>query len=324
MASQKYLNHAVEDLPDSLFINNSVHNLSQSLGESQPSGAQTVHRVPTVALIGRAKVHPFREEYSALASKSNHLDFAPKVSFEDIQVPPTQKEACTVPSDYYEAVLFDSTRIFTNTLKRNPLSFRCIAMLHPTMQMKKIEKDLSDEDQEQVTLTSAVLTHQSPQLPCEYHLFVSLLDLCAGLMAKWGVFHSDQYCYRNSVSRTSLYDPCTYSSTLLSIDTFWLAIGVRDIPLCDTVPDSVISLGKALEVVTIRTFDCLLGINTWSNGEVATDPVKLRLPTGLFALCRKPPLSLQRVKANLIELERTYRTFERAVMAAFSVSPQGE
>jgi hypothetical protein len=194
--------------------------------------------------------------------------------------------------------------------------------MHHLVQLRKQEGMLSSEQLRDLVLNTESVLSANPLYLEEYRLFEWLVGICAGLMVKWNLTWIGRFSYR--IASTSFYQPSSSTESLLTIDTFWLSQALEDPPFHLPAQDEVLILAKLLQIHTIKAFTSLLSLNSGLVGNPENFPsfCSLRVPTGLYRLCRKCPKPLAQLRTSLIELEASYISFEKKLVSALS-DPQG-
>ena len=207
--------------------------------------------------------------------------------------------------------------MYIEVLDSPPIRFECVEEMHPFVQLKKQEGLISEEQLAQVNCSLEHALGADSNALEKYRLFERLAGLCSGLLVKWQLTWLDHFPHRTDFH--SFYSPSSSTETLLTMDTFWLSRAVGQPPFHLTESDELLVLSERLQVSTIKAFTCLLSLNC---GKTSPHFQHLRLPSGLFRLCRKCPRPLAQLRIVLKDLEVHYRAFERKLVSVLA-DPHG-
>jgi hypothetical protein len=256
----------------------------------------------------------------------------------------TIAQADAHPIEYYEALLYDITCLFSIHLGGALPKMESIEMFHPLRKLQESQEDMTDE--ERVAMEAAIerLLEHNAFAQLDYRLLSMMTELVSGILVKWRLVRQYEYAYRfrEAVFCSKLLDIKAVSKNIISMEVLYFACIVDKPPLnacihqtvrqySVMVLDSVLSLLNSLLLLTDADFHKVPSISGYFAAHNANLAEKYGV-TPNFSMKAKPEyhaLSLRSrclcisnanekknnaLKELLTEFEIAYRYFESVLV----------
>ena len=281
----------------------------------------------------------------------------PKFRERDIvkQFGKTLRLLAQTPIEYFEAQLYDLTKLHQVQLLGRPVSLDAIDRIHHIVKLKEVEENLSPDRQYALNCNLERVINDYPAALEEYKLVAKLLNVLSGLVVKWDILLPDNYQYRirGRTMVIRILDLEEISKSVFSIDTLWLATMIHVRPFSRMLEESVRQYAVVLIDEFAKLLNHMLSLNPIDlkqpnnvGGYLAArvpalrllmhmqpDYVveqvryqKLSLPTGIFRRCAKERNSegVEQLRKKLVDFEMLYRAFEIEVVRSLLLSSYAE
>lgn len=189
----------------------------------------------------------------------------------------------------------------------------------------------------------------------EYEIFEALLEICSGLIIKWGIFSENKYNHRTDARllNRGILDLVEHCHNLFTLETYWLLSTATEEPLVTKLTDKAKTRIDPLIQQTFTVFSLLLSMNSEAiNDKNASIDLYLASkspefaammnlkysgrmekpnfqefmePTKVCMCCRRrnrveSENVVTKLKAELTKMEETYYSFEEELYKSFLVS----
>lgn len=266
----------------------------------------------------------------------------------DCLVLPTQQRLFHLPIQYFESLLYNCTRTHLEVLGGKQLSLSVLADIHPVCALKRYEPYLSVGEINALNLGLEDCIDRNPSGYTEYKLIRSLMELTAGLILHFGLYHSNKYLYRQQqrVMHVKTLDLVGMNTEVESLETLWMAASAQDGPLEEILSETTKQLARVLVTATETLFAFTLKMNATDFRSqpqidgylVGKDPKlqefihappdyspsvpvyqQLSLPSSCLSHCFKSRSrrNLDCLRSLLLDQEVAFRAFEESLLANF-------
>lgn len=290
-------------------------------------------------------------------TESKQEPIKPKFRERDIvkQFGRTLRSLAETPIEYFEAQLYDLTKLHQVQLLGRPVGLEAIDRIHHIVKLKEVEMNLTPDRQVALNRNLERVIDDYPAALEEYKLVVELVNVLSGLVVKWDILLPDNYQYRirGRTMVIRILDLGEISKTVFSIDTLWLATMIHVRPFSRMLEEGVRQYARVLVDELAKILNEMLALNPIDlkrpnnvagylaarvpslrllkhmQPDYVVERVryqKLSLPTGLFQRCskEKSSVSVERLKKRLIDFEMLYRAFEIEVVRSLLLSSYSE
>jgi len=286
-------------------------------------------------------------------TESRRTPIKPKFKERDIvkQFGRTLRSLAETPIEYFEAQLYDLTKLHQVQLLGRPVGLDAIDRIHHIVKLKEAEIDLTPERQIALNRNLERVINDYPAALEEYKLVVELVNVLSGLVIKWDILLPDNYQYRirGRTMVIRILDLEEISKSVFSIDTLWLATMIHVRPFSRMLEEGVRQYARVLVDELFKILNQMLDLNPIDlkrpnnvagylaarvpslrlqkhmQPDYVVEQVryqKLSLPTGFFRRCAKEKSSagVERLKRRLVDFEMLYRAFEIEVVRSLLLS----
>lgn len=290
-------------------------------------------------------------------SENIQVQLKPRFRERDIikQFNKTLRNIAETPIEYYEAQLYDLTRLHQIQLFGRSVGLEAIDRIHHIVKLKEVETGL--ETDKQFLLNNALerLINDYPAALEEYKLVVELVNILSGLAIKWDVLVPENYQYRirGRTMVIRILDLSEMSKCVFSVDTLWLATMTQIRPFSRILEEAVKQYAVVLVDELYKILNHMLSLNhidqkrpnnvagflaarvpqlrtmKHMQPDYVTEKVtyqRLSLPAGLFRRCAKERSSVgvEKLRKKLVDFEMLYRAFEIEVVRSLLLSSYAE
>lgn len=249
------------------------------------------------------------------------------------------------PIEYYESLMYDTTRFFALELGGELPKLEAIEMYHPIKKLQEKLDEIGEGDRGVLMQATEDLIEKHTFTQLDYKFLTMAMELISGLLVKWKLIHSYEYTYRNreAVFSSKLIDIVAINRSIVSMEVLYFASIANKSPLANSlhqtvkqyaslVLGNVYTLMEAILSLTNANFSKVSSISGYlaaMNNQLALkygfvpdyttsrpEFHRLSLKTGCLALCMsssKERINLA-LKNRLIEFEMAYRYFETVLI----------